>query len=202
MSALADNPYSRFVSWMKVLLPIAALALLSTLFLFARSTDPAQTFPYSDEVIDDLVQGKGLTRPIYAGVTRSGARIAVSADIARPDPGAAGDLSASGMAARLVRPDGMVTDIIAEDGRIEGQGERANLTGRTVIVRSDGYRIEANGLEADLRSGAIASYGGIVATTPFGSLDAASMSYDPGDGPGDARLLFNGGVRLVYRPTN
>ena len=35
-----DNSYSRFVALTKVILPIIALGILSTLFLFSRDIDP------------------------------------------------------------------------------------------------------------------------------------------------------------------
>ena len=37
--AIPDNLHSRMVFWLKILLPILALAILSTLFLFSRRID-------------------------------------------------------------------------------------------------------------------------------------------------------------------
>ncbi len=52
--ATYDNTYSRVVAWLKILLPLLALAILSTLFLVARTIDPAQNIPYADVDIDEL----------------------------------------------------------------------------------------------------------------------------------------------------
>ena len=41
--------YSRMVAIFKVLLPLAALAILSTLFLLSRTIDPTTTIPFADQ---------------------------------------------------------------------------------------------------------------------------------------------------------
>ena len=46
--AAATNFHSAIVGWLKILLPLAALMLLSTLFLFARSTAPSDDIPFAD----------------------------------------------------------------------------------------------------------------------------------------------------------
>ena len=40
--------HSRLVTWAKVALPLAALAILSTLFLLADRIDPTAAIPYAD----------------------------------------------------------------------------------------------------------------------------------------------------------
>jgi lipopolysaccharide export system protein LptC len=40
-----DDGYSAFVEWVKTLLPIAALGLLSTIFLFSGKVDVTQSLP-------------------------------------------------------------------------------------------------------------------------------------------------------------
>ena len=37
--------YSRLIAWLKILLPLGALILLSTIFLYSRSTDPISVIP-------------------------------------------------------------------------------------------------------------------------------------------------------------
>ena len=39
---------TRTVRWLRVLLPLAALAMLSTLFLFSRGGDSESQIPYAD----------------------------------------------------------------------------------------------------------------------------------------------------------
>ena len=45
--AMGGMTYSRMIAWLKILLPLAALVLLSTLFLFARPRNPIATLPFA-----------------------------------------------------------------------------------------------------------------------------------------------------------
>ena len=46
--AARDNVHSRVVFWLKIILPLLALAILSTLFLFSRRIDTDQALPYAE----------------------------------------------------------------------------------------------------------------------------------------------------------
>ena len=52
----ADNVHSRVVGWLKILLPLAALALLSTLFLFSRGSDPTANLPFSETELNEIAR--------------------------------------------------------------------------------------------------------------------------------------------------
>ncbi|MEO0504251.1 MAG: hypothetical protein AAFZ14_13070, partial [Pseudomonadota bacterium] len=67
--------YSRFVAWLKVLLPLAALALLSTLFLLSRNTDPIAAVPFADDELLDRVRDEQITGPFFSGTTTDGDRV-------------------------------------------------------------------------------------------------------------------------------
>ena len=47
------NLHSRIVMILKVTLPLVALAILSSLFLFSREIDPEDAIPYADVEIAD-----------------------------------------------------------------------------------------------------------------------------------------------------
>ena len=82
---VADNTYSRLVAWLKILFPLIALAILSTLFLVARTVDPAQDLPYADVDVAELAREQRIGQPNYSGVTADGAAISLSARSALPD---------------------------------------------------------------------------------------------------------------------
>ncbi len=58
-----DDSYSAFVTWVKTLLPIAALGLLSTIFLFSGKVDVTQSLPYAENNIDNIIREQRITRP-------------------------------------------------------------------------------------------------------------------------------------------
>ena len=81
--ARADR-HTRVVGWLKVALPPAALAILSTLFLVARRIDPEAALPYAEVDVEDLAREPRMTAPTYAGLTSDGAALTLSAKEARP----------------------------------------------------------------------------------------------------------------------
>ena len=90
--------YSRMVAFLKVLLPLAALALLSTLFLISRGMNTEATIPFAAHEIEERMRGQQITAPFFSGTTAQGDEIAVTASIARPggatSPAVATDLVA------------------------------------------------------------------------------------------------------------
>ncbi|MGB4909398.1 MAG: hypothetical protein WBP15_12770, partial [Tabrizicola sp.] len=77
--------HTRLVGWLKVALPLTALAILSTLFLVARRIDPEAALPYAEVDVEDLAREPRMTAPTYAGTTEDGAALTLSADEARPE---------------------------------------------------------------------------------------------------------------------
>ena len=66
---------TRVVRWLRVLLPLAALAMLSTLFLFSRGGDSESQIPYADVDAQAMARDPRLVSPEYAGVTDDGAAL-------------------------------------------------------------------------------------------------------------------------------
>jgi hypothetical protein len=69
---------TRTVFWLKVLLPLVALGLLSTLFLLARTADPDLALRYADVDVAELSKEEQVAGPAYSGVTRDGASLTAS----------------------------------------------------------------------------------------------------------------------------
>ena len=77
-----DGLYSRVIAWLKILFPLGALVLLSTIFLFSRSTDPISTLPVLSGGVDPS-RGEQVGRPFYAGTTDRGHELTLAARQAR-----------------------------------------------------------------------------------------------------------------------
>ena len=80
-----EDFYSQLVAWMKIILPVAALGLLSTLFLISRTVDPTRQPITSQIDLEQRAHDQGITRPSFAGVTRDGDQVRFEAARARPD---------------------------------------------------------------------------------------------------------------------
>ncbi|HDR29767.1 MAG TPA: hypothetical protein ENN83_14595, partial [Rhodovulum sp.] len=58
-----DNAYSRFIALAKIVLPLAALGILSTLFLISRDTPSGDDLPYSRVAVDELIREQRIGAP-------------------------------------------------------------------------------------------------------------------------------------------
>ncbi len=200
--AAHDNTHSRLVAWLKIILPLIALGMLSSIFLVSRSIDPNATLPYSQVELDARVREPRLTTPKMSGVTTDGATITVEASDMRPsltDPGAG---TATDLRARMVTSDGTITDLAADSGRIDSGTGRYDLTENVVLTNSSGYRVTASQMTGAMDASSLVATGSVAADAPMGRITSQSMELqaDPA-APGQYLLVFKDRVRLVYEPS-
>ncbi|MEQ3624598.1 MAG: LPS export ABC transporter periplasmic protein LptC [Celeribacter sp.] len=202
-----DNSYSRFVAWAKIVLPLAALALLSTVFLLARNIDPTQAIPFAEINVEELAREQRVSTPNYAGVTEDGAAISVTASTARPDPDSPDRVDATDLEAELITATGARYQLSSQRGEIDSGADMAYLEGDVVVTTSSGYRITSDAMSTSLSRTLLESTGPVQADGPAGRLDAGAMSLEPlsdaaGNDSDNHLLVFNKGVKLVYTPSD
>lgn len=190
-----DNLYSQFVGFLKITLPLAALVLMSTVFLFARAPTQENAIPYAE--IEDLAQEPRLSGAQLSGVADDGSVIELTARTTRPNGNI---ISAENLAAAIDTADGTRIDIRAGAGEIDNASRVARLTGLAHLQTSNGYEMEAAGFAADLTTGRITSDGALEVQAPFGSLTAGQLIIEVPNGATSQVMLFQNGVRLVYTP--
>jgi len=198
MSGFTDSR-TRLVTWLKVLLPLVALALLSTLFLLARTTDPDLAIRYSDVDVSELSKDQQVTGPAYAGITRDGSSISVTARTVKPQEGDPQKLDAAAVSGRFELRSGTSADMTAPAAVIDTQSDLARFLGGVTILSSEGYRFETETLLASLGLTDVRAETAVRATGPLGTLDAGSMRITQDDDGGYV-VVFSDGVRLVYTP--
>ena len=199
MSRLTDSR-TRVVTWLKIVLPIVALGLLSTMFLLARPTDPDLAIRYSEVDVTELSKEQRVTAPAYAGLTRDGATISITANTVLPRTGEAHTLDAQTVSGRIEFRAGTSADMTAPAAEVDTEGDFARFTGGVSVVTSDGNRFATEITSCRIgnrpkspprrRSGSLG---------PLGTLDAGSMRITQ-DPAGGYVAVFNGGVRLLYDP--
>ncbi|WP_347265705.1 hypothetical protein [Paracoccus sp. (in: a-proteobacteria)] len=189
---------SRIVAWLRVLMPLAALALLSVLFLFGQKPAPEANIPYARVDPRDLAERQAVTHPTYAGVTGDGAELSITA--AEGQPGVAGQPGRlEDVDLRLRAADGHVTLLSAGAALLQGTDLR--LTDGVRMTTSDGWVLTGREFLGSTRAGTLRSDQQVTVQAPFGELTAGRMDLRPeGDGKGDHLLDLSGGVRLIYRP--
>ncbi|MGB3147359.1 MAG: LPS export ABC transporter periplasmic protein LptC [Paracoccaceae bacterium] len=192
------SSYSRLVFWLKITLPILGLAILSTLFLFARRVDFQDALPYADVDVSALAKDPRLTGPEYAGVTDDGATVRVAASVARPGATPEDPITASDVLTIYQLPGGVTVTITSAAGNLNQTAEQLTLEGDVVLNTSDGYQMNTEQMISSLATTDVFAPGDVVGTAPFGRINADSMRLS---GPaGKQRLVFDGSVRLIYEP--
>lgn len=182
------------VRGLRVVLPLAALAILSMLFLLARNPSPDIAIPYVDPEGGDLAQRTGMTAPRFAGVTPDGARYTLSAARAVPD----GDEGAASVVALDWRAaDGTAAELRA--GHAALQDGTIHMTDDVRMTTSAGWVLTAPAIDADTDASLITAPSVVQAAGPFGTVEAGGAVLARNEA-GEHVLDLNGGVRLIYDP--
>lgn len=194
----ADNRYSQFVFWAKITLPVAAIALLSTLFLFGSGeTEP---LPIAD--LEEIARDNRLSAPALAGMAEDGTEFELNAKSAKPVAGNDNRVIVEDIHLILKSSGGGSVDVDAGTADVDTDNKVVRMDGLARISTSNGYIMETRGLVAEYGLGQVKSFGPLEVRAPIGSIVAGRIFIKSGDDGGGMRMLFQDGVRLVYTPSN
>ena len=193
--------YSRFVTVLKVALPLLALGLLSTMFLVSnRITDSAGSIPYAKVDLTQRAQEQQITAPFFSGRTTAGHLVAFSAESARPDPEDPNRSSAHKMDARIDFVDGSRITISAADAAIDNKSHIATFENGVLVISSLGYEIRTRQLVAHMREGRLLAPESVTGIAPGGRVQAGKLEVSEDSETGETTLFFSDGVKLIYEP--
>lgn len=198
--ARRDNVYSRLVGMLKVVLPLTALSLLSTLFLVARTINPDDALPYAQVDIDELLRDPRLTAPSFSGMTRQGDEIAFTATTAHPGGESQHGARALDPVLRLTAPDGSETRVTATEARIDPSANELVLSQNVNVQTTTGYQLQSEELRAMLDQSQLDSPGPVQAEAPQTQITADSMQLTRQGADAPELLVFKGRVKLLYQP--
>lgn len=196
--AAADNLHSQLVGWAKIILPLCALGLLSTLFLFARG--PGEPSEIALAEVEAIAREQRVSAPEFSGMTDDGAIVVISAKTARPDSQRPDTVSIDAMRLRMDNADGSHIEVTATRGELDGRERLARFLGLARLVTSTGYELETNGLIAELDTGVVTSDGLLEIRAPLGQLTAGKVTFQVTSENTAQEMLFTNGVRLLYQP--
>ncbi|MEP4196346.1 MAG: LPS export ABC transporter periplasmic protein LptC [Aliishimia sp.] len=195
---MAGDPYSRLVAFLKVILPLIGLGILSTMFLVSSRIEPGGTIPFAEGEVTDRIRGQQVTGPLFSGVTADGDRIAFKADQLKTSE--AKESLAGNLSARIDFSQGGSLVLVADTGEFRLDDDEATLSGNVLVESSTGYRMRSDTLETRLEKVEIVSPGEVRATGPAGNLTAGTMRIGAIEGEKSMQLLFSQGVKLIYDP--
>lgn len=199
--AIGPGLYSRFVAVLKVGLPLLAIAMLGSLFLFTEDDGPGGELTFTPAELADLGAGMELLNPVFSGSTDENDTFRFTASVVVPDATPPTRAEAKAVSGRMSLVGGPDVDLTAATADLDLVSRLMRLAGSVEVVTSDGFRLEAERMNVDLRAGTLEADEAVAASGSMGRIDAARLTVRPDPAVRGNRLfLFQGDVRLVYDP--
>lgn len=199
--ARADNLYSRFVAWGKVVLPLAAIGLVSALFLVGRGREEPAELPFSEGEIAALARDQGILAPHYTGLTADGRALSLTARTALPRRGDRSVVDAERVTVDLETGDAGRVRLTAARAAIDTSRGEADLAGGVVIETAQGWRVVTEEMWTALERTDMESRGPATVTGPGVEIESGRLAVHPDPAaPETVIVVFMDGVRAVYTP--
>jgi len=189
------------VALFKVLLPLAALGILSTLFMLSRSVDPTAKIPFAEREMAERMRDQQVTAPFFSGTTSKGDEIIVTASLARPNRAGA-PAEATDLTVRITMADGVRITLTSDTGIVAVDKNIATFSGNVEITSTNGFVVQTDMLNTALNTVSGSTPGPITGTGPIGDLTAGQMHIREISDGGPLHMLFKKGVKLLYDPRN
>ncbi|MEM8774301.1 MAG: LPS export ABC transporter periplasmic protein LptC [Pseudomonadota bacterium] len=195
-----DNLYSQLVAWMKIILPLTALGILSTLFLFSQNVDPTKSIPIAEIDLEQRAQDQGATNATFAGVTNDGDEVVINAAVAKPSASDPKMVNAQEVTGQLRLESGGVVDVVSDTADVDQKEMTVSLKGNVNFVTTTGYNLRTELLNTRIDELYAESPGQVEGEGPPGELVAGRMILTHNEQTDMANLLFTDGVKLIYEP--
>lgn len=196
--------YSRIIRGLRIALPIAAVCLFASIFLFSKTTSFRPGILLTNPQIRDLAQGEKITNPHFSGLTSGGDAFLVTADSALPDAPDPRFVDLERPNSTISFEDGRQIHSVSNSGVLDLQENGATMVDQVVVTTSDGWVLYSDRLELNYDSGNAHSPEAVFGTGPFGTVESEEMTLVQDlhrhAGGGKGVLQFKNNVKVVYTP--
>lgn len=199
---LGIGGYTRFITITKVVLPLIAIGLLGTVFLFTTDDSLEGGFSFSKAELDSLESGMQIVKPRMFGSNANGDVYNFVAAALLPDSLTPSLVEAQNISGEIHYQTGGTVQLSADKAEFMLEGNQIRLSGGMLVVMADGARVTGEGLLAQLDTGKLTSNGAISATSPLGDIQAGNFRVELIDVDGEEKqmLWFENGVKVSFRP--
>jgi lipopolysaccharide export system protein LptC len=199
---LGFDGYTRFVTVTKVVLPLIAIGLLGTVFLFTNDDNLEGGFTFSKADLDTLDSGMRIVKPRMFGSNPNGDVYNFVADALLPDSLTPSLVEAQKISGEIQYQTGGTVQLSAGKAEFMLEGNQLRLSGGMLVVMSEGHRVTGDGLLAELDSGKLTSNGAVSATSPLGNIQAGNFRVElVGEDDEEKQMIwFENGVMLSFKP--
>lgn len=191
---------SRLVGYLKIALPLLAIGLLSTVFLFQESDQIEGGITFSSDDRDTMRDGLSIYNPKFSGINLNGDRFFMEAAKATPDSADPEEVDLIDLNGRTEYKNGFAVYLTAARGKARLPQQLVELSGGVHIRTSDGFEGLTNAGIAGLENGSFITETPVTLSGPIGKLEAGSMRLEHlvSDGAGENQVFtFENGVKLT-----
>ena len=192
------DSYSAFVIWVKTLLPIVALGMLSTIFLFSGKVDVTQSLPYAKFNIAEIIREQRITKPYFSGVSNNGTEVIISAAYASSDEKNVDVLNITELSVVLTSQNAKTIRITADRGTLNSALQKAVISEDVHLTATSGFWLKTDNLTVNLKQGVATAKNVFQGVTRLGTIDAGKVVVQMI--AEDQKIIFTNGVRLIYNP--
>jgi len=180
------------------LLPILALGMLSTIFLFSGKVDVTQSLPYAKLNIAEIVREQRITKPYFSGVSYNDTEITLSAAYASSDTQNADILNITDLSIILTSKHAKTVRITAGLGTLDATKQKVTVSKDVYLTAMPDFWLKTNSLTVDLQQGVATADTMFQSVTALGTINAGNMIVKTITN--DQQIIFTNGVRLIYYP--
>lgn len=189
--------YSRFVGLMKLVLPLAALAVVSLVIAWPHldTTDLRFRVGFSVMPFSDA-ENPSMLNPRYIGADRDNQPFSLTADLARHLPGPGTRVELEMPKADITTREGVWLVLTAENGVYVREAKTLDLAGKVNLFHDQGYEFRTDRARVDLETGSASGNDPVEGQGAFGHLTANGFHlFDKG-----RTILFKGKSKLTFYP--
>jgi lipopolysaccharide export system protein LptC len=191
--------HSRFVSLMKVALPVLALILVTLIFVWPKLQASDNRFQVGFAAIKAHEAGNpSMMNPRYVGLDDREQPFTVTADLARNVIQTDRPVELEVPKADLSLSDGSWVVLTAQTGLYEREKRQLDLEGEVNLFHDSGYEFKTASARIDLATGTAHGTVPVTGHGPFGDLRAEGFHLDKGrrviNFTGRARVIMYGGA--------
>lgn len=189
--------YSRFVSTMKIALPLGAIGLFATVLIYSGVFDARDRLDITFREVATLNNDLRMVSPRVTGLDKSGRPYVLTADTATQAADEPSHVTLDNLKADLkLDDDADWVTLSSTSGLLNTESQTLDLRQKIDIHASSGYEFHATSATIDFRQGTVASSDKVEGQGPLGTLRADGMTAD-----NETRTLrFKGRVKVRIYP--
>ena len=189
--------YSRFVAMMKLLLPMAAVALITLVVAWPHFKITDERFRIGFTALKAReAENPSMMNARYLGIDDLDRAYSISADMAKTRAGKGAVIELEMPKADITLQDGTWLVLTAETGFYTRDSKTLELTGAVNLFHDSGYEIRTSRADIDLARSIAVGEEAVEGHGPFGELKAEGFHFV---GRGKV-ITFTGKAKLVFFP--